>query len=147
MGRFELKVDGKGRFSLPSTVKSIFNDSPFVVTNSQHQGHRFLDIYLESEWKCLEARVQKMSSLNRQVQAFQRFYMAGGQKMQSDSQGRCLVPRSLREYAQIHGEVILVGMGNKFELWQMDVWKSVFENLASGFEETLESIAALDMGA
>lgn len=146
-GRFEIKLDSKGRLNLPSALKSAFPDSSFVVTNSQYQGSRCLDIYPVEEWSVLESKISKMSSLKKEVQAFQRFYIAGGQPMDGDSQGRCLVPRSLRDYAGLTGEMILVGMGNKMELWDLKEWKSIFDTLATDFEDTLAAIADLDMSA
>jgi len=146
-GRFEIKLDSKGRLNLPSALKSAFPDSSFVVTNSQYQGHRCLDIYPKGEWDVLEQKIAKMSSLKKEVQAFQRFYIAGGQAVDGDAQGRCLVPRSLRDYANLDGEMVLVGMGNKMELWNLKDWQNIFENLATGFEDTLAAIADLDMSA
>ena len=146
-GRYQVKLDAKGRLSLPAALKEIFSDSTFVLTNSQFQGGRCLDVYLDDEWSSLEEKIAKMSPLKKEVQAFQRFYIAGGQAVQGDSQGRLLVPRGLREYAQLQDHVILVGMGNKFELWNLESWQQIFDNLADNFEDTLGAIAGLEMGA
>ena len=146
-GRFQIKLDAKGRLSLPAALKDEFPNQTFVVTNSQYQGCRCLDVYTAEEWEKLEVKIGQMSSLKREVQAFQRFYIAGGQKVDGDSQGRMLVPRGLREYAHLEDHVVLVGMGNKFELWNLADWQKIFDNLASDFEETLGAIAGLDLGA
>ena len=146
-GRYQIKIDAKGRMSLPAALKEQFPNSTFVVTNSQYQGSRCLDVYPQEEWKVLEQKINKMSSLKREVQAFQRFYIAGGQQVEADGQSRVLVPRGLREYANLEGEVVLVGMGNKFELWNLSDWQKIFDNLATSFEDTLGAIAEFDMGA
>lgn len=146
-GRYQLKIDAKGRLSLPAALKEQFPNSTFVVTNSQYQGSRCLDVYPVAHWQELEQKINKMSSLKREVQAFQRFYIAGGQQVEADGQSRVLVPRGLRDYAALEGEVVLVGMGNKFELWNLQAWEKIFDNLATSFEDTLGAIADFDVGA
>ncbi|MCB0377131.1 MAG: division/cell wall cluster transcriptional repressor MraZ [Bdellovibrionales bacterium] len=146
-GRFQIKLDGKGRLGLPSALHQGSENSSFVITNSQYQGSRCLDVYRADEWEALEARIAQMSSLKREVQAFQRFYIAGGQAVNGDSQGRLLIPKSLREYAGLEDQIVLVGMGKKLEIWNLTEWQKIFDNLATQFEDTLNVIASLDMGA
>lgn len=143
-GRFEIKLDDKGRMNLPSALFNCENMS-FVVTNSQYQGHRCLDIYTKEEWEKLEKRINQLSPLKKEVQAFQRFYIASGQVMDAGSQGRVLIPKGLREYAHLEDQIVIVGMGTKLEVWNMSDWQKIFDNLATDFEETLSVIASLDM--
>lgn len=144
-GRFEIKMDAKGRMNLPSALQDATNSS-FVVTNSQYQGCRCLDIYTKEEWEKLESRISQLSSLKKEVQAFQRFYIAGGQPVDAGSQGRVLIPKSLRDYANLEDEIVIVGMGSKLEVWNLSDWQKIFDNLATDFEDTLGVIANLDMG-
>ena len=144
-GRFEIKMDAKGRMNLPSALMDADNPS-FVVTNSQYQGCRCLDIYPKEEWEKLEDRISQLSPLKKEVQAFQRFYIAGGQPVEAGSQGRVLVPKSLRDYANLQDQIVIVGMGTKLEVWNLSDWQKIFDNLATDFEDTLSVIANLDMG-
>ncbi len=144
-GRFEIKLDAKGRMNLPAAFNDL-ESSSFVVTNSQYQGCRCLDIYTKEEWEKLEMRISQLSPLKKEVQAFQRFYIAGGLPVDSGSQGRVLIPKSLRDYANLQDEIVIVGMGTKLEIWNLADWQKIFDNLASDFEDTLSVIANLDMG-
>ncbi len=144
-GRFEIKLDGKGRLNLPSALSASENSS-FVITNSQYQGCRCLDVYTKEEWEKLESRIAQLSPLKKEVQAFQRFYIAGGQYVEAGSQGRVLIPKSLREYAGLEDQIVIVGMGTKLEVWNLSDWQKIFDNLATDFEDTLGVIANLDMG-
>lgn len=146
-GRFEVKLDGKGRLSFPGHYRHSLNDATLVLTNSQHQGKRLLDIYFMKEWDELKLRMSKLSQLNPKVAAFQRFYIAGGLEAQSDKQGRFLIPKSLREFAEFDGEVVLVGLGHKMELWNKKDWDEIFQNLTNDFENTMAGIADLELGA
>lgn len=144
-GRFEIKMDQKGRMNFPSALFDEENSS-FVVTNSQYQGCRCLDIYPKQEWEKLEKKISGLSPLKKEVQAFQRFYIAGGQPIEAGNKGRVLIPKSLREYANLQDEIVIVGMGTKLEVWNLADWNKIFDNLASDFEDTLGVIANLDMG-
>ena len=70
--------------------------------------------------------------------------MAGGLSVESDKQGRFLIPRGLRDFAGFDGEVVLVGMGHKLELWNKKDWEEIFQSLAEGFEATIAGVAQLE---
>ena len=92
----------------------------------------------------LERRISKLSSLKTDVQAFQRFYLSGGQVVDVDAQGRVSIPQSLRKFAGLESQIVLVGLGAKFEIWSQASWQSIYEQLTENFEETLNAVASLD---
>lgn len=147
-GTFQIKVDDKGRLSLPTVLRpsqeGTFN---YVFTNSMYEGKPCLDLYPLSEWNALEQKISKLPQLKKEVQAFQRFYLASAQMVEVDSQGRLLIPKSLREFAKLEGEVVLVGMGSKIEVWSYSYWESVVNNLSEQFENNLKNIADLEGAA
>src|ERR1700722_13032411 len=115
-GRFEIKVDPKFRLILPAPFREVVkltSDSRMVITNSQYQGKRCLDVYPFAEWKKLEVRIAKLPQLKVEVQNFQRFYLSGGHPIEADANGRVLVPPTLRSYANIQTDIVLVGFANK----------------------------------
>jgi len=145
-GRFEMKLDPKGRLSLPAVYRSNLGSkaSELVVTNSRYKGRSCLDVYSSFEWEKLERRIAKLSSLKPEVQAFNRFYLSGGQSAEIDAQSRILVPQSLRRYAGLESQVVLVGLGTKFEIWSLDAWSAVYDQLAQSFDDTVAAVAALE---
>lgn len=144
-GRFEIKIDPKFRLTLPAPFRQeLSSDSRMVITNSQYQQKRCLDVYTFAEWKKLENKIAKLPQLKVEVQSFQRFYLSGGHPVEMDNQGRLLVPPSLRAYSNIQSEIVLVGFSNKFEIWAREIWTTLFENLAQDFSQTLASISNLD---
>ncbi len=140
-GRYETKIDSKGRLSLPSAFRQTFNRC--VITNGQYLGHRCLDLYDYHHWQVLEEKVARLSPLKLEVQSFQRFYLAGGQLVDVDGQGRVLLPQSLRRYADIDSQLVIVGMGEKMELWSLPTWQGLYHRLAENFESTLACISQL----
>lgn len=147
-GRFEIKLDPKGRLSLPPAYRQILPSAhpELVVTNSRYRGRSCLDVYSLAEWEKLERRIGKLSSLKPEVQAFNRFYLSGGQTAALDAQNRILVPQSLRKFAGLESHVVLIGLGAKFEIWSAESWSSIYEQLTDSFEETMDAVAALETG-
>lgn len=145
-GRFELKLDSKGRLLLPPAYRQAFSgDRPtLIITNSRYREKSCLHAYALAEWEKLEKRIHKLSSLKAEVQAFSRFYLSGGQAIEIDAQNRALVPLSLRRFADLDGAVVLVGLGAKFEIWSQDAWNELYAQLTESFEETMEAVAALE---
>jgi len=150
-GRFELKLDPKGRVKVPPAYRQILlpaksKASPqVVITNSQYNSQRCLDVYTLKEWEKLEKKFFQKNSLMPEVQAYQRFYLASGQVVQLDAQNRFLIPQSLRKYSGLgeNQDVMLVGMGAKFEIWKVSEWNKLFNGLANDFEKNLNVIASI----
>lgn len=140
-GRFEVKLDPKGRLSLPPGLRLSEN---IVITNHRLNGRNALHGYTLESWQKLEGRIERLSPLEASVQAFQRFYISGGQVVEIDSQGRVLVPAGLRKFAGLEADVVVVGLGDKFEIWSAEVWNVLFGEMIEVFDQTLARIAVLD---
>lgn len=145
-GRFEIKLDPKGRLLIPAAYRQILPiESPqLIITNNRYRGKSCLHAYSLQEWEKLERNIARLSSLKAEVQAFNRFYLSAGQSSDVDAQNRVLVPQSLRKFADLEGQVVLVGLGNKFEIWSEKTWNSLYEDLTQNFESTLEAVAELE---
>jgi MraZ protein len=139
-GRFDVKLDPKGRLSLPPSLRISVQ---LVVTNHRLGGRNALHVYTLQAWEKLEARIAKLSSLDASVQAFERFYLSGGQVVELDSQGRMLLPSGLRRFAQIENDAVLVGLGDKFEVWSQTLWETLFGEMTADFDQTMARVATL----
>jgi MraZ protein len=64
-------------------------------------------------------------------------------ELELDSNGRVLLPPSLRKYAQLDKKLVLVGQGKKFELWSEDNWQQCLETAVSGDFELPDAIATI----
>ncbi len=144
-GRFDLKLDPKGRLSLPPAFRAALPNSSaqIVITNSRYQNLSCLHVYSLAQWQELERKIGKLSSLDLNVQAFQRFYLSGGQVIEVDAQNRILIPQSLRRFAALDSHAIVVGIGEKFEIWSEQSWSGIFTNLTESFEATMSAVADL----
>src|SRR5690606_27228849 len=109
-GRHHIKIDPKGRLSFPSDLRAhLDTNRQVVVTNGLVDKKRCLDLYTQKAWRKLEGRIDRLPSLNKNVQAFNRFYLASGQSCELDRQARLLIPQVLRSYAGLTEDVVVVG--------------------------------------
>ncbi len=81
-----------------------------------------LVIYPLPEWERIEKDIQNLPTLKPAVKRFQRLVLGYATDVELDGNGRLLLPQSLRDYAQLEKKLVLVGQGNKLELWSEVLW-------------------------
>lgn len=113
-GTSTLNLDSKGRLAIPAKHRALLSDesrAPVMVTLNP-QG--CLLIYPKSEWLPIYTQLRKLTGAQAEIA---RVMLGFAEEIELDSAGRILLPAKLRERARLDKEVALVGMGNKFELW------------------------------
>ena len=122
-GVHHLSVDPKGRLALPSRQRErlqVLCAGQLVATIDTQS--RCLLLYPLPVWEELERQIQQLPTLNPAVRRFQRLLIGYASDVECDGSGRLLMPPSLREYAGLDKRAVLVGQGNKMELWDEDTW-------------------------
>ena len=119
---FESKLDPKGRLVLPSRIKSQLpeGDQELVVRWGFEQ---CLIMYPMVEFKKVFSKISGLSEFNEEYRKLQRNFFSGTATVELDSNGRFVVPKNMLTYAQIDKDVILVGMGNKVEVWNPTIYE------------------------
>jgi len=118
-----INMDAKGRLAIPARQREPLLEKcggDIVVTIDTQS--RCLVIYPMPAWERIEESLQSLPSLNPAVKRFQRLTLGYATDVQLDASGRMLLPPSLREYAQMEKKLVLVGQGNKLELWSEALW-------------------------
>ena len=107
-GRFEIKLDPKGRLLIPAAYRAILpvENPQLIVTNNRYRGKSCLHTYSLHEWEKLERSIASLSSLKAEVQALNRFYLSAGQACDLDAQNRIVVPSSLRKFGGLSGAAV-----------------------------------------
>ena len=126
-GVAQLNLDSKGRLAVPAR----FRDALSARSNGQvvitADSDRCLLIYPLPDWEPIEQKLMALSSFNAQIRELQRRLVGYAEDVAIDATGRILVPPALREFAQLDKSVVLVGQGNKFELWNQDNWEHLMD--------------------
>jgi MraZ protein len=121
-GVTHLALDNKGRLAIPAKHRHALADDgePKLVLTAD-PSHCVL-VYPLSQWEPIQARLIALSSFNERIRQLQRLLVGHADDVELDSAGRILVPPALRQYASLDKHVVLVGQGNKFELWDESRW-------------------------
>jgi MraZ protein len=118
-----LNLDAKGRMAMPtryrpSLVEGCSGQMVITVDNRE----RCLLVYPFPEWEVVERKLQKLPAFNKQARRLQRLLMGHATEVDMDGAGRLLLPPPLREFAGLEKHAVLIGQGNKFELWSEELW-------------------------
>ncbi len=123
-GATSLNLDAKGRLVLPAKHReAVLLESAGNLVLTAHP-HRCLLLYPEPAWEPIQTKMMALSSFDRQSSALQRLLVGFAEDASLDSAGRMLVSPVLREFAGLDKEVMLVGQGSHFELWNMEAWRA-----------------------
>ena len=120
-GRYDHTIDTKGRLSIPSKFRDELNesyDTRLVVTTFDG----CLIAYPHAEWKKLEEKVSELPEFKKETRSFLRFFYSSAADCTIDKVGRVIVPQSLRDYAGLQKEVVLIGALKQFEIWSKANW-------------------------
>lgn len=79
-------------------------------------------LYPLPEWEDIERKLVRLPSLNKQARRLQRLLIGHATEVELDGNGRILLPPPLREFAELEKRIVLIGQGNKFELWNELQW-------------------------
>ena len=121
-GANKLTLDAKGRLAMPTRYRERLQErcgGNLVVTVDKDQ---CLLIYPFPDWEELERKLMKLPSLNVQARRLQRLMVGHATELELDGSGRILLPPSLREYGLLNRDVMLIGQGLRFELWDETRW-------------------------
>jgi MraZ protein len=123
-----INLDAKGRLSVPARQReSLLDISAGSVVVTIDTQSSCLVMYPLREWERVERDVQDLPTLNPAVRRFQRLVLGYASDLDLDSNGRILLPGALREYASLEKRIVLVGQGNKLELWSESLWEAECE--------------------
>ena len=140
MGEYNHTIDAKGRVIVPSKFRETLGDE-FVVTKGL-DGCLF--VYDNNEWAAFEEKLKSLPITNKDARQFVRFFLAGAASVEVDKQGRILLPGSLREFAELIRDVVLIGVGSRIEIWSKERWEgtAAFEDM----DMVAEHMADLGLG-
>ncbi len=142
-GVTKLSLDVKGRLAIPSRYRDRLMDecAGRLVVTVDHE--RRLVIYPLKDWKVAEAKLEQLSSFNKASVKIKRLYLGHANECDMDKNGRINLPSYLREITGLDKQIVLLGVGNKFEVWDEDAWKAEWETNENDLQlsEELESLS------
>jgi len=145
-GATNITLDTKGRMAIPTRYRERIAarcDGHLIGTVDRDY---CLLLYPQPDWEEIERKLMRLPALNEQSRRLQRLMVGHATEIEVDGHGRILLPRELRDFAQLERQAMLIGQGNKFELWDEQSWKDkrdswLNDDAATDMPAELESLS------
>lgn len=145
-GANAINLDAKGRMMIPAKARSRLAEvctGELVIT--RHLTDPCLLLYPLSTWEEVEARIDALPGTSAVNRTIKRRLIGHAAEVDMDASGRVLLPPLLREIADLEKQIILVGQGKSFEIWDEARWQSRIDQDMADEQEFEDSVAELDL--
>ena len=139
-GRSALSLDAKGRMTIPARLRAAFaEDDGTFVTLTRHPDGCLL-MYQRAVWV---TKRQELANLPMAARQWQRMFLGNASEQEVDASGRVLIPPELRDAVGLGKDVVLMGLGTKFEIWDASRLKARDDELEG--QDMPDAIAGFQM--
>ena len=135
---YDCKLDAKGRLVLPARIKSRLPESSGNELVIGLGFEKCLVVYPLQEFKKIYSKVAGLSEFNPEYRRLQRNFFRGNTVVELDNSGRFLIPKPMLNYAQLERSVTVIGMGNKVELWNPELYQGQLYKDQNEFSENVQ---------
>lgn len=139
-GEYTHSIDRKGRLILPARFRETAKDNgieKFFVTRGLD---KCIFMFSEDEWKPQEQKFRSVPFTKHDARHFNRMFFSGAVEIIPDKQGRFIIPQYLKDFAGIKRDTVIIGVSNRIEIWDAQVWQEFYANSKNSFEEVAEKI-------
>ena len=138
-GASSLSLDAKGRLSVPTRHRDVLMATAAGQLTLTRHPHGCLMVFPRPEWEKFRERI---AALPMSAQWWKRIFLGNAMDVEMDGTGRVLVSPELRQAAGLTRDVMLLGMGNHFELWDKTTYEAKeAEAMQAGMPEAFEDFA------
>ncbi len=133
-------IDAKGRVALPTRFRELVrlvSEGNVVITIDMRE--KCLLMYPLSEWEIVQRKLEELPNVGTQARLLQRLLIGHATDVEMDGNGRLLLSQMLRSYAELEKRLVLLGQGNKIELWSEALWNERRDEWLSADSKTLLS--------
>lgn len=136
MGEHSHTIDDKGRLFIPARFRDQLGEKCVATRGLDN----CLFVYPMSEWHKMTEKLSQLSFTRADSRAFTRFFFSGASECDFDKQGRILVPQTLRDYAKLEKDVVVIGVQNRVEIWSRAEWDEYAKKADVSYEQVAEKL-------
>ena len=118
LGEFKHNLDSKNRLTIPAKIRTELGEKPVLTRGLDN----CLFIYPHRDWELFMEKLNKLPLSQKKARNFKRFMLSGASEIEIDDIGRILIVQSLRKYAKLLKTIVIIGVGDRVELWDEKVW-------------------------
>jgi MraZ protein len=143
-GEYEHSLDKKARIILPSKFRQAMKEH-YVEKLFMTRGlDQCIFVFPEEEWRNQEAKFRSVPFTKKDGRKFNRLYFSGAVDAVPDKQGRILLPKYLKDYADIKKDILIIGVSSRMEIWAKEKWEDFYKNTKESFEDIAEKLIDLE---
>lgn len=139
LGEHHHNLDNKGRIAIPAKFKEKLAAGAIITRGLDN----CLFVFASGEWEALAQKLVALPLAQANSRAFVRLMLAGASDANLDNQGRILIPDYLRKYADLKKQVVVAGLYNRVEIWDMEKWEAYKKKTESASDEIAEKLGEL----
>lgn len=136
MGEYHHNIDDKGRLTIPSKFRDDLGEK-FVITRGLEN---CLFAYSLEDFQKIVAELQKIPFTKKDARQFMRFFLSGATTVEFDKQGRINISSPLISYAGLKKECIIIGTGDRLEIWSSNNWNDFFDSTKDNMSDIAENL-------
>lgn len=136
MGEYHHNIDDKGRLTIPSKFRDDLGEK-FVITRGLEN---CLFAYSLDDFQKIVAELQKIPFTKKDARQFMRFFLSGATTVEFDKQGRINISSPLISYAGLKKECIIIGTGDRLEIWSSNNWNDFFDSTKDNMSDIAENL-------
>ena len=136
MGEYHHNIDEKNRLIITSKFRDDLGDS-FVVTRGIEN---CLFVYPKEEWEKIVNKLTDIPFTKKDARVFMRFFLSGATTSEFDKQGRVNITSPLIDYANINKECVIIGAGDRLEIWALEAWNNFFDSAKDNMSDIAENL-------
>ena len=143
-GTYQRSLDNKLRVLLPKRLRSSLADDPrlFLTPGTDH----CLELHTNKSLQNLAERASDSSADSKNIKSFARLFYARAVECDIDKQGRIRIPAGLAKLAELDNEVVFIGVGSHWELWNNELWDQYLASHQDAFDQITQATFDGPMG-
>ncbi|MBQ4379027.1 MAG: division/cell wall cluster transcriptional repressor MraZ [Treponema sp.] len=144
-GEYRNTLDEKGRILFPTRLRNeLFAESDKCVLIVTQAFDHCLWLYTLDEWKNISSKIMETASpFNQKDRIVLRHFIAPAQEVELDKSGRLSIPQSLREYAHLSKDCVILGINKYMELWDAQAYSDYLGANADSLEDAAEALSSI----
>ena len=129
-------IDDKGRLIIPSKFREELGNK-FIITRGIEN---CLFVYSLESWEKIVNKLETLPFTKKDARAFIRFFLSGASEAEFDKQGRINITSPLISYANITKECVVIGTGDRLEIWSEESWNDFFTSAKDSMSDIAENL-------
>ncbi|WP_348788076.1 division/cell wall cluster transcriptional repressor MraZ [Leifsonia sp. NPDC080035] len=136
LGTYAPKLDEKGRIILPAKFRDELASGLVLTRGQEHCVY----VFSQREFESLHEKIRQAPVTSKQARDYLRVFLSGASAEVPDKQNRVTIPTTLRSYAGLDRDLVVIGAGSRAEIWDAEAWETYLAEQEATFANTEEEV-------